>query len=191
MDHIRGVPSHQGLHVQEMQGKKSDLQGFNFLFIYFFHQDRPRESVSVVCVSVWGGFGSCSCAKAGLMFHTIARVWVRGSWRLNGLHSRGRRGAVRVWELDFLSRAPLCNWMQPSTWAMLQRKRLQYVHANTHLFSPYGLKCGTEERGADWTLWNVQEFSAVWSTCRNISVSGLTWFKSVYTCNPLRNTQNP
>lgn len=37
----------------------------------------------------------CPCAKAGLMLHTKACVWVRGSWLLNVLYSRGRRGAFR------------------------------------------------------------------------------------------------
>lgn len=55
-------------------------------------QDRERENVRKRCVCVGD---SCPCAKAGLMLHTIARVWVRGSWRLNVLYSRGRRGAVR------------------------------------------------------------------------------------------------
>lgn len=45
-----------------------------------------------VCVCVGD---SCPCAKAGLKRHTIAQVWVRGSWRLNVLYSLERRGAVR------------------------------------------------------------------------------------------------
>lgn len=37
----------------------------------------------------------CHSAEAGLMLHTKACVWVRGSWLLNVLYSRGRRGAFR------------------------------------------------------------------------------------------------
>ena len=98
-----------------------------------------------VCVCVRGG-DSCPHAKAGSMLHTIARVWVRGSWRSNVLYSRGRRGPRARFPIQSPPFVIECSHLhEPSSGENVPGMHTHtHTHTHTHFFvsSP----CGPSEQ---------------------------------------------
>lgn len=118
---------------QEMQRKRGGLQALKCVVA----RQRGSKCVKGVCAG-----DCCPCAKAGLMLHTKACVWVRGSWLLNVLYSRGRRGAFRRGGARFPIQSPFViessHLHEPSSrenvLGMCTYNTCTHVHARTPLF---------------------------------------------------------